>query len=129
MVKDISCIKILKDHDTNIWRAAISPDRKKLVTLGLSMSQPICIWDMESQQLLNSFEYGNVRRSVAFSPDGTRIVTGSQWGGIDIWDVDTGKPLRVQWDVASDSIESVAYSPDGKRIAIGDGDKIGIVGK
>ena len=56
--------------------------------------------------------------SVAFSPDGKRIVSGSRDHTVKVWDVQTGKELLTlkghNWDVFS-----VAFSPDGKRIAEG----------
>jgi len=63
---------------------------------------------------------GGPVRSVSFSPDGKRIVSGGS--ELKIWDAQTGKetltlkghsgrPVRVR---------SVSFSPDGKRIVSGD---------
>jgi WD40 repeat protein len=53
--------------------------------------------------------------SVAFSPDGKRIVSASHDKTVRVWDARTGKQLLVLTGHA-DIVTSVAFSPDGKRI-------------
>ena len=52
--------------------------------------------------------------AVAWSPDGSRIVTGSG-GGVLVWDAVTGEELLSL--ERSSQVDSVAWSPDGSRIA------------
>ncbi|MBN8574768.1 MAG: hypothetical protein J0M05_12715, partial [Candidatus Kapabacteria bacterium] len=59
-------------------------------------------------------------RSVAFSPDGSRIASGSSDETIKIWDVSTGKELRTLTGHTG-WVNSVAFSPDGRKIASGSG--------
>jgi hypothetical protein len=57
--------------------------------------------------------------SVAFSPDGKTLVTGSP-SGAGLWDVATGHQVGVTLaDPAGRVIYSVAFSPDGKTLATG----------
>jgi len=58
--------------------------------------------------------------SVAFSPDGKTIVSGSD--KIKLWDVVTGKEIRTLLG-HSDSVHSVAFSPDGKTVVSGSFDR------
>ncbi|KAJ7510808.1 WD40-repeat-containing domain protein, partial [Mycena galericulata] len=55
--------------------------------------------------------------SVAFSPDGKQIVSGSRDSTVRIWDLKTGATLKHPLIGHTDSILSVASSSDGKRIA------------
>ena len=61
--------------------------------------------------------YGHVVFAVVWSPDGSRIVTGSTGEGVRVWDAVTGESLlSLEGD---DWARSVAWSPDGSRIVTG----------
>ncbi|KAE9384028.1 WD40 repeat-like protein, partial [Gymnopus androsaceus JB14] len=60
--------------------------------------------------------------SVAFSPDGTRIVSGSHDDTIRIWDATTGAQIGDPLKGHEHLIWSVAFSPDGTRIVSGSDD-------
>ncbi len=56
--------------------------------------------------------------SVSYSPDGTKIISGSGDNTIKTWDANTGQCLKtLEGDL--DYVTSVAYSPDGTRIVSG----------
>jgi len=59
--------------------------------------------------------------SVVFSPDGTRIVSGSIDNTVRIWDASNGGCLHTL-EGHSDSVNSVVFSPDGTRVASGSND-------
>ena len=54
--------------------------------------------------------------SVAYSPDGKRIISGSGDNTVKIWDANTGECLKTL-EGHSEGINSVSYSPYGKYIA------------
>ncbi|WP_405700373.1 trypsin-like peptidase domain-containing protein [Streptomyces sp. NBC_00069] len=54
--------------------------------------------------------------SVAFSPDGRTLATGSDDHSVRLWDVTTGRP-RNRLTGHTDQVYSVAFSPDGKFLA------------
>jgi len=60
--------------------------------------------------------------SVLFSPDGTRIVSGSRDSTIRVWDAATGLPLGEPFQGHTSSVWSVSFSPDGTHIVSGSWD-------
>ena len=60
---------------------------------------------------------------MAFSPDGTRIVSGSEDNTLRLWDASTGQPIGAPLQGHEDAVNSVAFSPDGTRIVSGSEDK------
>ncbi|KAB5591588.1 Lissencephaly-1 [Ceratobasidium theobromae] len=73
--------------------------------------------------LLSIFDVGTVVLSVAFSPDGTRIISGSSDNTIEVWDGQTGKMLLNPLQGHTGSVTSVAFSPDSTRIVSGSDDE------
>jgi len=98
-----------------------SPDGRILaVALGLT----VALWDVaRAAELppLQGKQAGPVW-SVAFTPDGQTLMTGSTDGTVKFWDVATGRE-RSAFDWGIGRVHVVAFAPDGMRAAAGgDGD-------
>src|SRR5207244_2418061 len=57
--------------------------------------------------------------SVAFSPDGTLVVSGSSDETVRVWDSQTGDSVLSPLKWHTGRVNSVAFSPDGTRIVSG----------
>jgi WD40 repeat protein/energy-coupling factor transporter ATP-binding protein EcfA2 len=59
--------------------------------------------------------------SVAFSPDGSIILSGSADDSLRLWDIESGTEIR-RFEGHTDDVTSVAFSPDGSIILSGSAD-------
>ncbi|MBX7133926.1 MAG: TIR domain-containing protein [Fimbriimonadaceae bacterium] len=72
--------------------------------------------------------HGQPVRAVAFSPDGTHILTGSDDGKARIWMRNgTASPTVLDNKVEFSHVTSVAFDPDGSHVAIGSDDGTAVV--
>ena len=81
------------------------------------------VWDADKGTEMLTLKGHTTRvSSVAFSPDGKRIVSGSDDKTVKVWDADKGtETLTLKGHTGG--VSSVAFSPDGKRIVSGSGDR------
>jgi WD40 repeat protein len=82
------------------------------------------LWDTATGQPVGPPLTGHTHTvfSVAFSPDGTRIASGSKDGTVRLWDTATGKPIGPPLTGHTDYVYSVAFSPDENVIVSGSTD-------
>src|SRR6266581_2897628 len=66
---------------------------------------------------------GGEALSVALSPDGQRIVSGSSDQTIRVWNATMGETEAGPFTGHTSSVLSVAFSPDGQRIVSGSDDQ------
>ena len=59
---------------------------------------------------------------VSFSPDGTKVASGSNDETVKLWDVTSGECLQTL-EGHFDDVNSVSFSPDGTKVASGSYDK------
>jgi len=60
--------------------------------------------------------------SVAFSPDGKRVVTGSDDHTARVWDLSGATPAAIVLEGHRGRVRSVAITPDGKQVLTGSSD-------
>lgn len=111
-------------HLADVDSAALSPNGRLLAMIG---SNGLKLWDIASGRPIRTMEYEAFFLAMAFSPDGTQIVTAHKDGSIKLWDVMTGaatnlqpppKPGRDQ-DQYQLAVQSLDYLGDGKTLASG----------
>ncbi|CAE6521883.1 unnamed protein product [Rhizoctonia solani] len=62
-------------------------------------------------------------RSVRFSPDGSRLVSGSKDKTVRVWDVERGATIAGPLKGHTGGVRSIALSPDGSQIVSGSWDR------
>jgi WD40 repeat protein len=110
-----------------VLRIAFSADSAGLALLGYG-DEGITLYDRQTGLCIMRLEGSTIglKRCIAFSPDGLRLVAGGSDGLLYIWDLTTGAaidplPGHTDW------VTAVAYSADGLRLASGGSDRSVIV--
>jgi WD40 repeat protein len=92
------------------------------ITAGILTNIASAILLQLAQELVKLRGHKDWVEGVAFSPDGTKVLTGSADKTIRLWETDTGKEL-VRLLGHRDWVTSVAFSRDGTRVLTGSVDK------
>jgi serine/threonine protein kinase len=100
-----------------------------VVAVGITVWAGVVFWPRQPQPqpavfpaeepvgIVRTFEgHTGAIENVAFSPDGSRLVTVSQDKTARVWDVATGGPL-VKFTGHTDVVRGLAVLPDGHRVA------------
>ncbi|MBN2271248.1 MAG: protein kinase [Sedimentisphaerales bacterium] len=80
------------------------------------------LWNISDQALMTLVGHTMEVCSVAFGPDGRRIISGSYDNTLKVWDAESGAELMTLRGHAY-RVYSIAFSADGRRIVSGSGDK------
>jgi WD40 repeat protein/serine/threonine protein kinase len=100
-------------------QVAWSPDEKLLAA---ASCLGVYIYDAKTLQEVHFTETATCVTNVAFSPDGTKLASGSNDMSVKLWDMRDYKLLQTL-SGHTESITSVAFSPDGTKLASASFDK------
>ncbi|MBY8858244.1 protein kinase [Nocardia sp. CA2R105] len=99
--------------DDTAGEIAISPDDRLVLTAGRGQPR---IWDLATGRLLHTLDgHDSDIANIAFSRDGTRVVSSGCNGTVCVWDPHTGR--RMQTVLGRDDAiwAGVTVTPDGNR--------------
>ncbi len=112
-------LPVLAGHTNYVYPTAYSPDGHWIASAG--WDNYIRLWDAATGEECAKLPHPGVVWTLAFTPDGTRLVSGGEIGGeMLVWDVATGH-IRRRIE-SGKSVRSLAISPDGATLAAGNHD-------
>ncbi|KAK9446788.1 WD40-repeat-containing domain protein [Limtongia smithiae] len=117
-------------HKDSVYSVAFAPNGKDLVSG--SLDKTIKLWELQCARGLPNTQKGGVCvktftghkdfvLSVALTPDGQWVLSGSKDRGVQFWDPRTAQ-AQLMLQGHKNSVISVAPSPTGKLFATGSGD-------
>ena len=110
--KELARIRINTRRSGHI---AVSPTEPLLASA--ANGDFICLWNWQTRQTAGRLRGPRSFHSVAFSPDGRRLVSGSRSkGALMLWDVSTRQEIARFGTHVSPILNSVQFSPDGNMI-------------
>ena len=105
-------VRDLWSHTEPIFNLAFSPDGRYLASVG---DTSVHVGDLETFQVHRLDDSSHRTWAVRFSPDNSKLVTGSDDAVINVWDLKT-MSLEREIKGHSSQVKGVAISPDGKRL-------------
>lgn len=116
--KLITTLPAFKEELTSCLTFA--PDYKTLAASG-SINNSVIIWILETSHLQVDGHSDNVK-SIAFSPDGSILASGSEDCTIKLWTTDTMENILTLSAHDDDAVMSLAFTPNGRYLTSGSGD-------
>jgi WD40 repeat protein len=133
-VQDDTLLQKFSGHRSSVWSITWSPDGTRIASgahyvkttditkITDKTEYTIWLWNVQNGKVdLIVEEYANWILSVAWSPDGKRLATGSDDNTVRVWDAQKGTLLHTLTGHTG-KVWSVAWSQDGKRLASGSED-------
>ena len=120
------CEATIRTHKW-VYALAFSPDDKRIVTSDDNSLEDcsVCVRDVSSGRriLCPSKGHTDTIQTVAYSPDGRRILSGSLDKTIIVWDSATGEILFGPFAAHSSTVRSISFHPSGEAFVTSSNDK------
>ena len=83
-------------------------------------SRAVLLWDLQNDTVTTLGHHTDTVNSVAFSPDGQLLVSGSDDYTFKVWDVSRQREIESLQHITDNTmsqIKAVTFSPNGQRLA------------
>jgi WD40 repeat protein len=108
-------IRVVVRHDDLITSMHLNAAETRAVSI--SEDRVVRLWAPQDGEILAELEHESPVTAAAFGPAGHLLVTGTQAGGMRIWDGWRGNPLSENvWHDAA--VTSVAFEPAGREFTV-----------
>jgi WD40 repeat protein/serine/threonine protein kinase len=125
-----TAVRTFSGHGGDVLTVAFSPDGRYAASG--SVDKTIIVWEVETGAIVQRFGtesqdttlatgHTDWVTTVAFSPDGLRVISGSRDRSVRVWDVSTGQEIQRFGAVNGrggyqDIVTNVVVSPDGQTV-------------
>lgn len=111
-------LTVLPSDGYPVGDVAFSPDGRTLAAIDSGTNNPIQLWDLRSDRIVATFGGTDRVSTVAFSPDGTTLVTAGSNGPATLWSTRTHDEIATMAASTGDALDTTAvFSADGHTIA------------
>ncbi|KAG2151587.1 WD40-repeat-containing domain protein [Suillus bovinus] len=118
----------VKQSKNKVWAVAFFNDGRRVVTGSHDKTLRILDVRRPGEMVGGPFKGHTDRvRTVAISPDDSRIVSGGDDTTVIIWDTESKQMVLNPLVKHTEKVNSVCFSPDGKRVASGSHDSTVVV--
>ena len=112
-------VDLFNIHLTNSNAHAFSSDRRMFASASEYPDNTVHVFDLTTRQQKTVLKgHTSYIESIAFSPDGHTLATGSADDTVRLWDIDTGQH-KTTLIGHTYTVYSIAFSPDGHTLATG----------
>jgi WD40 repeat protein len=108
----------LTGHTSSVSSVVFSPNGQTVASTG---DNTVILWDLEQTPPQKTVLYENTEpvRTLAFSPDGSMLASGSNDNTVILWDVATARPIGEPLREHDDWVRSVAFQPRWQNFGLG----------
>ncbi len=112
---DADSHRVIENNDYRMVSARFGRGSSRLVSAG--RAEVARVWDGESLELVAEHPHSGPLKDADVAPDGRTMVTVSESGRVQLWDVGAPEP-RTELGIADRFTNLARFSPDGSRVFV-----------